>query len=256
MILRAVAVAVALLLAAAAAAGEARCPLPEGPGGPAAVAGAVPAPGSPEAAADLAAVLGAQRARTPEDVARAASEEELSLEDFAAVLGTTFDVARHPLTEALLARAVAASRPCVGAAKAAHARPRPYVADARVSPSVSREPTASFPSGHATRGALMGAVLAELAPERREALLRRGAQIGDDRVIAGVHYPSDVAAGQRLGAAVARALLADPAFRAALDEARTREWGRAQGQPEKAAPERAGGPGGREPSEARRVSPR
>jgi hypothetical protein len=224
--LRSLAVAAALLLAVATAAraDDARCPLPDGKGGPAAIAGAVPAPGSPEAADDLAAVLREQRTRTAEDVARAASEEELSLEDFAAVLGTSFDVARHPLTEALLARAATASRPCVAAAKAAHARPRPWVEDPRVAPSAAREPTASFPSGHATRGALLAAVLAELAPDRREALVRRGAQIGHDRVIAGVHYPSDVAAGQRLGAAVARALLADPAFRSALDEVRVKEW--------------------------------
>jgi membrane-associated phospholipid phosphatase len=217
------ALVLALAPVASPRAGErARCPLPD----PVALVGTPPAPGSLEADADLAAVLRAQRTRTPEEVARAASEEELSLEDFAAVLGTTFDVGRHPRTEALLGRAVAASRPCVAGAKAAHARPRPWVADPRVAPSAAREQTASFPSGHSTRGALLAAVLGELAPDRREALLRRGAQIGDDRVIAGVHFPSDVAAGQRLGAAVARALLADPAFRAALDEVRAREWGR------------------------------
>ena len=222
---RALAALAAAILAVACAtpalAGEpARCPLPD----PAALVGSIPAPGSPEAISDLAIVLWEQRTRTPEDVARARSEEELSLEDFAGALGPGFDPARHPLTEALLARAVAASRPCVWAAKGAHARPRPYAADPRVSPAVAREDTASFPSGHATRGALMAAVLAELAPERREALARRGAQIGHDRVLAGVHYPSDVVAGQHLGAAIARALLADPELRAAIADVRAKEW--------------------------------
>lgn len=221
------ALAAAMLLAAAPAvppAVAARCPLPEAAGGPAALVGTYPAAGSPDDAADRAVVLWEQRTRTPDEVARAVAEEELSLEDFAAALGPGFDPARHPLTEALLARAAEASRPCVAAAKGAHARPRPYAADGRVEPVISREATASFPSGHATRGALFAAVLAELAPDRREALARRGAQIGEDRVIAGVHYPSDVAAGERLGQAVARALLADPAFRAALEDARAKEW--------------------------------
>jgi hypothetical protein len=214
----------ALSVAPVALAAEAPCPLPPSSGGPAALVGAFPAPGSPEASAELAVVLWEQRTRTPEDVARAAAEEELSLEDFAAVLGTTFEAARRPLTEALHARAMAASRACVAAAKGTHQRPRPYVADARVRPTATPERTASFPSGHATRGALLGALLAELSPDRREALLARGAQIGHDRVIAGVHYPSDVAAGERLGLAVARGLLADPAFRAELERVRVREW--------------------------------
>jgi len=226
---RALAALAAAILAVACAtpalAGEpARCPLPD----PAALVGSIPAPGSPEAISDLAIVLWEQRIRTPEDVARASSEEELSLEDFAGALGPGFDVARHPGTEALLARAVAASRPCVWAAKGAHGRPRPYAADPRVSPAATREDTASFPSGHATRGALMAAVLAELVPNRREALLRRGAQIGNDRVVAGVHYPSDVVAGQRLGDDMARALLADADFRAALEDVRKKEWAAAR----------------------------
>ncbi|HET9555477.1 MAG TPA: phosphatase PAP2 family protein, partial [Anaeromyxobacteraceae bacterium] len=112
----------------------------------------------------------------------------------------------------------------------AGARPRPYEASAQVAPIVERERSASFPSGHATRGALFAALLAELAPGGRAALLRRGAEIGEDRVIAGVHYPSDVAAGQRLGEALARALLAEPAFRAALEAARAAEWGEAAGR--------------------------
>jgi membrane-associated phospholipid phosphatase len=49
-------------------------------------------------------------------------------------------------------------------------------------------------------------------------------------VIAGVHYPRDVAAGQRLGEALARRLLADPGFRAALEAARA-EWGGAAAAP-------------------------
>lgn len=218
-------VGVALLLVMSPSAlGDERCPLPEASGGPVALLGPYPRAGSPEAAADLAVVLWEQRTRTPAEVARAASEEDLSLEDFAGVLGPGFEAARHPLTEALLARAAAAARSCIVAPKKAYARPRPYASDARVAPAAEREATGSYPSGHATRGALFAAVLAELAPERRAALLPRGAQIGDDRVVAGVHYPSDVAAGQRLGAAIAQALLTDRDFREALAEARAKEW--------------------------------
>jgi acid phosphatase (class A) len=82
----------------------------------------------------------------------------------------------------------------------------------------------SYPSGHATRGLAYAAVLAELVPERREALLERGRQVGVDRVIGGVHWPSDIEAGQRLGAALVEIWLADPANRRNVDETRAAEW--------------------------------
>jgi membrane-associated phospholipid phosphatase len=216
-----------LLVAASPALGAEACLLPA-PRGWGALLGEVPRPGSKEAISDLAIVLWEQRTRTPRDVERAASEEKLSLEDFDGVLGPGLVLRSYPLTEALLVRGANAAGPCLAAAKKAFARPRPYVAEPRVVPMGERERTFSYPSGHATRGALFALILAELVPSRREALVRRGAQIGTDRVVAGVHYPSDVAAGQRLGEAVARALLAEPSFRQAVVEARVKEWAAAR----------------------------
>jgi hypothetical protein len=63
-------------------------------------------------------------------------------------------------------------------------------------------------------------ILAEIFPEKKERLLKRGLQVGEDRVIAGIHFPSDVAAGQKLGDAIADKLLADPQFNEALKQAK------------------------------------
>jgi acid phosphatase (class A) len=41
-------------------------------------------------------------------------------------------------------------------------------------------------------------VLADIVPGDTGAIAERGQQIGDDRVIAGVHFPSDVIAGRKL----------------------------------------------------------
>ncbi len=194
-------------------------------GDPGATVDPAPARGSEEEKADLAIVLWEQRTRTPEEVARAASEVRLGVAAFAAALGAGFDPAAHPLTEALLDRAGRATKACTDMLKKRYARPRPYLVEPRVVPAVQRETSPSYPSGHATRGVVYAAVLSELAPGRREALERRGLLVGTDRVIAGVHWPSDIAAGQRLGALIARALLADPAFRRALEETRAKEWG-------------------------------
>lgn len=200
---------------------------PASPAAPPALLAAVgqpPAPGSDEARADLAIVLWLQRTRSAADVARAASEVELSLDTFAGALGARLAPDDRPATRTLLEHVLARAAPAVREVKKAFARPRPFAQDPRVEPAVEREPTFSFPSGHATRGVLMARVLAELAPARREPLREAGLRIGYDRVLGGVHFPTDVLAGQRLGDALADLILAAPEVRAELRAVRAAEW--------------------------------
>lgn len=186
--------------------------------------GAPPRPDSDEGKADLAIVLWHQRTRTPADVQRALSEVNLGLGTYAAASGRPLDPASHPLTIALLDKAGKDLRPITDAVKKHHLRPRPFVADARVQPAIEREVSPSYPSGHATRGLLIALVLAAVAPDRREALLIQGRLVGVDRVIGGVHYPSDIEAGQRLALAFSEAWLALPENRKLMDAARIAEW--------------------------------
>lgn len=206
-----------LLACAAPVAAPTRDPL-------ASLAGAPPAAGSDEAKADLAIVLWEQRTRTADDVRRAREGVELGLASFAEALGPGFDPARHPRTEALLRAVGEECRRATGGLKREHLRPRPFAADGRVQPAIAREESPSFPSGHAARGVVFARVLAELAPARAEALRLRGLGVGYDRVIGGVHWPSDVEASQRLAPALADRLLADPAWRARIEEVRAAEW--------------------------------
>jgi acid phosphatase (class A) len=189
-----------------------------------ALTGPCPVAGSPGWRDDLAVLLWVQEARTPEEVRRAAAEVELGPEALADEAGGPLDAARRPLTRALLAGAEREARAVYGPLKAHCDRPRPYAADARLSPAVAKEPSAAFPSGHATRGALYARLLSELVPARAALLAERGRQIGFDRVRAGVHWPSDVEAGRKLGIALAEAFLARAEFRARLEEARAKEW--------------------------------
>jgi len=189
-----------------------------------ALTGPCPVAGSPGWRDDLAVLLWVQEARTAEEVRRAASEVELGPEALSDEAGGPLDAARRPLTRALLADAARAAREVYWPLKAYCDRPRPYAADARVTPAVTKEPSAAFPSGHATIGALYARLLAELAPARAPQLAERGRQIGFDRVRAGVHWPSDVEAGRKLGGALAEAFLARAEFRARLEEARAKEW--------------------------------
>jgi acid phosphatase (class A) len=74
----------------------------------------------------------------------------------------------------------------------------------------------SYPSGHAASAFTLAALLGEIFPDKKEALLEQAAEIAENRVIGGVHYPSDIAAGKQLGLAIAQTLLANPDFQKKL----------------------------------------
>lgn len=57
----------------------------------------------------------------------------------------------------------------------------------------------SYPSGHSTQATLIGNYLANKYPLHRGKFLKLGRDIARSRVIAKVHYPSDVAMGEMIG---------------------------------------------------------
>ena len=62
-------------------------------------------------------------------------------------------------------------------------------------------------------------------PNKADALLEGGRQIGWNRVIGGMHHPSDIAARRVLGQAIARSLLRNEEFKAQLPEVRRKRSG-------------------------------
>ena len=185
-----------------------------------ALLGDPPADGSPTQMQEIDKVLSLQASRTPQDEARCKEEIDATAFIFADVLGKGFDATDMPVTAALMKEVQQQAKVVAGAAKVQWNRKRPFLTDTRIKPCVELEKTPSYPSGHATRGMVWALILAEIYPDHRDALLARGREFGDDRALGGVHYPSDVAAGQKLGAEIAKRLLADPQFREKLDKAK------------------------------------
>jgi acid phosphatase (class A) len=161
-------------------------------------------------------MLKLQAERTPAEIARCESEVEVSVFAFASVLGPWFNEDDLPKTAALMSEVNRQAKTPTSAAKTMWNRTRPPLADSRIHPCVALEKTPSFPSGHAMRGMLWATLLSEIFPDQRTALMARGKQIGDDRVLAGMHYPSDVVAGQKLGTEIGRRFLADTTFQSQL----------------------------------------
>jgi hypothetical protein len=189
-----------------------------------ALVGPYPQPGSGGAERDLAVLIYLQQTRTLEDVGRARAGIRIAMSTFADLLDREADPARFPLTLAVLDQANNDLQGVLGSLKQHYLRPRPFSSHPELVPAIEKEASHSYPSGHATRGVLYAAILAEFHPERQDLLLARGHRLGNDRAVGGVHWPSDVRAGQQLGAAFAKAWLAVPGHRHLVRTAAEAEW--------------------------------
>ncbi len=163
-----------------------------------------PADDSAQTAAEMAEVVAFEATRTAARAAQARADVAESVYDmFGAVLGPAFTPERLPLLTALFDRVAETEEAVTSPVKRGYARPRPYAPPSR---------SGSFPSGHATRSRLAAIVLAAMLPERRGALFARAADYAESRVIAGLHFRSDILAGMNAGTAIAAVLFNDPAF--------------------------------------------
>ncbi|MBE7199854.1 MAG: phosphatase PAP2 family protein [Parafilimonas terrae] len=146
------------------------------------------------------------------------------LDNFACVLGVRIDQARVPATLNLLERARLDLARATRIPKVHYRRLRPFVGnEAPICVQRTQVLTDSFsyPSGHATQGWAYALIMSALVPEKATAILTRGRAYGESRIVCGVHWPSDVAAGRTNGASVFAALLGDASFRSDLDKARS-----------------------------------
>ncbi|ARO15303.1 serine protease [Ketogulonicigenium robustum] len=68
-----------------------------------------------------------------------------------------------------------------------------------------------FPSGHTNAAYLAALAYAYAMPERFEELLTRASELGENRVVTGMHSPLDVMGGRIMAMAVGASVLSDPA---------------------------------------------
>lgn len=87
--------------------------------------------------------------------------------------------------------------------KAKTGRPRPYMRHPGIVQGAAALDRYSFPSGHTLHAVAFSVVATAQFPELAWVLAPLSAMIAFSRIILGLHYPSDVAAGALLGAAVA-----------------------------------------------------
>lgn len=101
----------------------------------------------------------------------------------------------------------------VGRMKDKYRRPRPFVLDAnRFRPCYPEKHGTSYPSGHAAIARVFARVLADLDPANAAVYFREGDQVAQNRVIGGVHYPSDIQEGKKFADVLYERIRSSPAF--------------------------------------------
>jgi len=180
-----------------------------------------PVQGSKQDDAD---VTGSRFWQQPEDSPRwklALADNTAAFSRFDEVFGSDIDVASTPLLVNLLARTDQDVAAVAAQAKSFYSRPRPFqrfqmehVCGMHTAPKPESSPKTgtSYPSGHAAYGWTLALVLADVVPERAQALLARGNEFADSRIVCAVHFPSDVQASQILAASVIARLHFVPDF--------------------------------------------
>ena len=159
---------------------------------------------SAEERSDEEQVASAVAGRTHSETFAAEEESARTVFFYAPSVGAEFTAQRLPVTAAFFARIGSDVKALVDGAKAYWERPRPSGVQKR---------RGSYPSGHAAFAAASAIVLAQLLPEKRDAIFTQARTFAENRILLGLHYPSDVASGWTAGTLAVYVMMQDAAFR-------------------------------------------
>ncbi len=162
-----------------------------------------PLPDSMEQAADLAEVKAVYHAATSNEITAAYSEKEFSIFNFTPAIGVFFQPGKFPKTEEFFHGVQKEAAFVTDNAKIFYKRPRPYVVDPGLA-NGKLEKSFSYPSGHSTESMVLALVLADLFPDKHDAIIAEARSIGWHRVEIARHYPTDIYAGRVLAQAIVR----------------------------------------------------
>lgn len=137
-------------------------------------------------------------------------------EAFSCAVGLPITQETTPHLYLILRRSLADAGLSTYTAKNKYQRKRPFMVNGQPTCTPDEEKhlvkDGSYPSGHTAIGWAWALILAELVPDRADAILSRGRAFGESRNVCNVHWHSDVVEGRFMGAATVARLHADPTF--------------------------------------------
>lgn len=152
---------------------------------------------------------------------RAIADDASVYDRFERQLGFVPSRKRTPRFVRLLNRVSEDVLAAAGDAKKLFPRPRPFqrfalnrICGEKMPPKPEASPTkgTAYPSGHAALSWAAALVMVEAYPQSAQAIVLRAVDYGESRVVCGVHFPTDVQAGQLLATAVVDKLFVLPEF--------------------------------------------
>lgn len=178
-----------------------------------------PLPDSAEQAADMEEVKAVYHAASSNDMAIAYSQKKFNIFTFTPAIGDFFQPGKYPKTEAFFEKVQADAAAVTDKAKDYYKRPRPYVTDLELA-NGKLEKSYSYPSGHSTESMVLALVLADLFPDRHDAIIAEARSIGWHRVMIARHYPTDIYAGRVLAQAIIKQMQKNEDFQKDFAEAK------------------------------------
>ncbi|HZV76907.1 MAG TPA: phosphatase PAP2 family protein [Candidatus Babeliales bacterium] len=158
---------------------------------------------SAQANSDEAQVAAAVAGRSQTEFLTAEEDSARTVFFFEPSIGPGFTDSRLPVTAAFFARIGSDVKNLIDIAKDYWNRPRPDGAE---------KPRGSYPSGHAAFAAASAIVLAQLLPAKRDPIFIQARTFAENRILLGLHYPSDVASGWTAGTLAAYVMMHDRKF--------------------------------------------
>ena len=183
-----------------------------------------PPPSDPAAIAEEIAVLlnmANQRVRLEAEIVAQATDPRSYWGDLLMVRAAT-----RPGTWTLIASAIAVGHMVAMHYKLRFRRPRPVQVYPALMPMMQTPRHPSYPNGHALEGTLVTLCIETVLPALAgpESVLRTLARrVGENREVAGLHYPSDRVASERLAPEILAVLARGALFQSVQAEARA-EW--------------------------------
>lgn len=169
--------------------------------------GQYPAEGSNEFKHDFAVLLNYQETRTQEECLQAKMDDKATVRNLFARKDGPLTVQEAKRFSLKIMKAYGEAGINILIAKNVFKRPRPYLTNPMVKPCIELESSYAYPSGHTTISRVFARVLSEIYPDRAVDLLKRADEVATSRILGGVHHPSDVEAGKKLGDRIALKIL-------------------------------------------------
>lgn len=182
------------------------------------VLGPYPTIGSLEDKQDIDQLLYFQKTRTAEQCALAELEADANLETFFGGSHGLLNANEMTMAKKKLKWLTLKAGAQIYIYKKKFHRPRPYITHPEIKPCIDLEGSEAYPSGHTALARVYARVLSVMFPERGLQFIKRADEVGTNRVLGGVHHPSDIVAGKKLGDALAQDFLGSSDFVSLLED--------------------------------------